>query len=310
MGPAFSPVVAGIMTQYAHGNRGSWRAFQYLLAAMGSVCFLLILFILPETIPVRGIDRLRQEKPNKRWLWVWLNPLRPLKLLRHRNVLAMSITSSFVLSTTYCLLVPLTVTLGPRYGITNEAILGTLYLSQGAGEIVGSRISGYVSDITVAKWIQRRSSKFIPEDRLRSSLVAGGVVMPLSLLAIGLTMQFWTSIGGLALSLVLLFISGVGVMGVLAVCNTYLVDVMQDRSAEVIATNNAVRYMASAGVSAGVLPLIQTIGIAPTNAIASSFALAGFGLICATIKYGEGWREVGDAQDIEDAQKAGNVKGA
>ncbi|KAF8584881.1 MFS general substrate transporter [Ramaria rubella] len=292
LGPAISPVVAGIMTEYAHGNRGSWRAYQYLLAAMGAACFLLILFVLPETSHHRGIDRLQQENPHKRWLWVWLNPLRPLKLLRHRNILAISLTSSFVLLTTYCLLVPLTYTLGPRHGITNEAVLGTLYLAQGMGNIVGSLMSGYISDATVARWIARRSSQFIPEDRLRASLVPGGLITPLSLLATGFTMQFWTSTWGLGLSLVFLFASGIGAVCMLAVCNTYLVDVMQDRSAEAIATNNFLRYMASAGASAAVLPLIQAIGIAPTNAIAAGFSLIGFGLVCATIKYGKSWREM------------------
>jgi hypothetical protein len=96
-------------------------------------------------------------------------------------------------------------------------------------------------------------------------------------------------------------------MGILAVCNTYLVDVMQDRSAEVIATNkyasrccdgsfltalsSCLRYIASAGASAAVLPIIQKIGIAATNAIATGFSLTGFALMCATIKYGKSWRE-------------------
>lgn len=112
-------------------------------------------------------------------------------------------------------------------------------------------------------------------------------------------------------------------MGVLAVCNTYLVDVMQDRSAEVIATNkyaiiyigqlsplsrwlpsifslylifSCLRYIASAGASSVVLPLIQSVGIAATNAIATVFALTGFALICATIKYGKCWRESGEME--------------
>jgi hypothetical protein len=64
----------------------------------------------------------------------------------------------------------------------------------------------------------------IPEDRLRASLISGCIIVPGTVLAAGacglkhgemqviysagLTMQFWTSAGGLALSLVWLFISG------------------------------------------------------------------------------------------------------
>ncbi|KAF8590676.1 MFS general substrate transporter [Ramaria rubella] len=297
LGPAISPVLAGVMTEYVHGSRGSWRAFQYLLAAMGLFCFILTVVFLPETSHHLGIDALKSanvrhgKKP--RWMFEWLNPLKPLKLLRYRNVLAISLTSSFILLSTYAILIPLTYTLGPRFGITNEAILGTFYLAPGVGNIVGSRLSGYLSDATVARWIKRRSSLRVPEDRLRASLVAGGIVTPISLIGAGLTMQFWTNAGGLAMSLVFLFTGGMGLIGVIAVCNTYLVDVMQDRSAEVIATNNCLRYVASACASAAVLPLIQTIGVAPTNAIAAAIGLIGFGFMCATIRYGEGWRETG-----------------
>jgi len=96
------------------------------------------------------------------------------------------------------------------------------------------------------------------------------------------------------MSLVFLFTGGIGLMGVLAVCNTYLVDVVQGRSAEAIAVNNCLRYIASAGASAAVLPIIQAIGVAPANAIAAAIAWIGFALMCATIRYGKGWREAGD----------------
>ena len=79
------------------------------------------------------------------------------------------------------------------------------------GNVVGSRVSGYVSDFMVARWIARRSGLFIPEDRLRASIIAGGLITPLSMAAAGLTMQFWTSTGGLAMSLVFLFTGGIGV---------------------------------------------------------------------------------------------------
>ena len=69
---------------------------------------------------------------------------------------AQSINSSFTLLTTYVLLVPLTYTMAPRYGITNVAIIGCLYLPQGVGNIVGSRIGGKYADWTVAKWIEKR----------------------------------------------------------------------------------------------------------------------------------------------------------
>lgn len=77
--------------------------------------------------------------------------------------------------------------------------------------VVGSRISGYASDGAVARGIESRSGQFVPEDRLRATLIAGGLVTPLSVIGVGFTMQFWLSTGGLAMSLVLLFFNGIGV---------------------------------------------------------------------------------------------------
>jgi hypothetical protein len=50
------------------------------------------------------------------------------------------------------------------------------------------------------------------------------------------------------------------------------------------------RYLFSAGASAGVLPLINAIGIAPTNAIAAAISWLGFTLVLATIRWGPAWR--------------------
>jgi hypothetical protein len=87
------PILCAIL-RYAHGSRGSWRAFQYLLAAMGALVFAMTALFLPETSHRLGIDEVRASrasqgtKESNRWVWVWLNPLRPLRLLRYRNVLA------------------------------------------------------------------------------------------------------------------------------------------------------------------------------------------------------------------------------
>ncbi|KAF7981267.1 hypothetical protein HWV62_34157 [Athelia sp. TMB] len=90
LGPPLAPVIGGIMTEYAHGSRGTWRAFQYLLAAMGLLTFVFAIVFLPETSHSRGIDEMKAagRKGFCGTDWVWLNPLRPLGLLRFKHVLA------------------------------------------------------------------------------------------------------------------------------------------------------------------------------------------------------------------------------
>lgn len=61
---------------------------------------------------------------------------------------------------------------------------------------------------------------------------------------------------------------------VLTAANTYCVDVMQHKSSEVIAVNNALRYTLSAAASAFVLPLIVSVFCLPLPSL-SALILSG-----------------------------------
>lgn len=119
VGPATAPAVAGILTEYVEPAGTGWRAMQWLLMALGWSAFLVVLFAFPETAHVKGVDVIRQERlqaradkggvtvemmhqkemeqrremglVRRRWdslVWVWLNPITPLRLLIHPHVLA------------------------------------------------------------------------------------------------------------------------------------------------------------------------------------------------------------------------------
>jgi hypothetical protein len=59
---------------------------------------------------------------------------------------------------------------------------------------------------------------------------------------------------------------------------------------------SCMRYIFSAGASAGVLPLIQAIGVGPTNTIAAGLSWLGFGLVLLTTRKGQSWRRISDAR--------------
>ena len=68
---------------------------------------------------------------------------------------------------------------------------------------------------------------------------------------------------------------------------------MQDRSAEVIAVNNFMRYIFSAAASGFVKPMINKAGVGPTSilfAFLNFLAWLGFLLILLTIKFGDRMR--------------------
>ena len=76
---------------------------------------------------------------------------------------------------------------------------------------VGAPIAGHISDLTVIKWRKRRNGEWVPEDRLRATLFAAGVLVPLSVLISGLAVRFIPGIAGIVICLVCLFMNGIGV---------------------------------------------------------------------------------------------------
>lgn len=84
--------------------------------------------------------------------------LSPAHLAPHQ-----SLNSSFVLMSTYAVLVPLSYTVAPRYNITNIALLGCFYLAQGVGNAAASQVTGRYADWMLRKWAKKRKvSLFCP----------------------------------------------------------------------------------------------------------------------------------------------------
>jgi hypothetical protein len=76
---------------------------QFALGVAGAICFVCIFIFFPETSQPgkRGIDKYRAEHPGKKFTFVWLNPLRPLLLLRSPVILMLSLAGTGVLITDY-----------------------------------------------------------------------------------------------------------------------------------------------------------------------------------------------------------------
>lgn len=183
----------------------------------------------------------------EKFKWVWLNPFGFMGLLRSPNVLAVVICSMFVLMAEHLLLNPLAYTLVcPSHKSHRRTLKFTVHRVQDTESImrvssacaschpewvtsvcplfsfsllitndscipvVGAPIAGRLSDMIIVRARAKRGT-WVPEDRLRASVPAIAVLVPVSLLAFGLTIKFIPGTAGLVVCLVLLFIHGVGV---------------------------------------------------------------------------------------------------
>ncbi|KAG1862700.1 major facilitator superfamily domain-containing protein [Suillus subluteus] len=270
-GFAVAPLLGGAAAQY-----WSWRNLHYSIAVWGLLELFLVYFSFPETSHpgTLGIDKLKRRR---RIHITWVNPLSSLWLLRSPNLFAAMLASTLVLITDFVLLVPLAFTIGARYGITNEAIIGACFLPNGLGNFIGAPVAGRLSDIVVKRWRKKRNGVWFPEDRLRATWIGGLVMIPLSIGASGLITTYVGGPVGLWLNLLCLYTNGMGVDFVFNPIGSYNVDVAHSRSAEATAASAAIRSFILSAATALIIPSIERIGVAWTNIIAAVLAIIGQG---------------------------------
>jgi MFS family permease len=226
VGPAFGPVLGGIIVTYS-----SWRTIFWVQTGLSGAAVLLTYFLLQETlhtIPARDLKGQGITYAIRR-VCQWANPVTIFKLYACRNLLFVIFASSALVWNMYSLLTPVRYVLNPRLHLTTPLQSGLLYISPGAGYIIGVQIGGRWADYTVKQWIKKRGYR-LPEDRLRSCLPFLGVLLPGSMLVYGWMID--KSIGGIPVSVICMFFQGVAQLAAFASLNAYILDVMQHRSGE------------------------------------------------------------------------------
>lgn len=287
IGPAFGPFIGGIIVTYA-----SWRVIFWLQTALSGLAALFTFTpLLPETIHHRKVDDLEGYSPRQKMtvLWSMVNPVRVLRLFVYPNLVATSLASSAVIWNMYSLLTPIRYVLNPRFHLTTPMQGGLFYLAPGTGYLVGTLVGGRYADYVVKRWIAKRGGARVPEDRLRSALPFMGLVIPACLLVYGWGIE--KDAGGIPLAVVTLFVQGVAQLFCFPSLNTYCLDVMQGRGAEVIAGNYFVRYLFACAATACVLPAIQGIGVGWFSTVSALFLMGSTAVVQATIWWGKSWRD-------------------
>lgn len=97
--------------------------------------------------------------------------------------------------------------------------------------------------------------------------------------------------GGIPLPVIAMFIQGVAQLFCFPSLNTYCLDVMQKRSAEVVAGNYVFRYAFGCIGTAVCLPAIEKIGVGGFSTISAAFLIASAGGTWLVTIHGQKWRE-------------------
>ncbi|KAH7911114.1 MFS general substrate transporter [Hygrophoropsis aurantiaca] len=290
IGPAVGPLLGGAATHYA-----SWRVLQYLLCIGSMLTFVLAITFLPETSHPgsRGMDKasLGSGNPPR---FVIINPLNSLRLLRSPLLLLQGTIGSFVLFTDFVLWVPLSYTIGERYGISNETLIGACFLPSGIGSLIGAPLAGWLSDKIVKTLRAKRDGKWVPEDRIRGTEFGSLFLVPVSVALAGFSSRYVDGMLGVILNLIALFLNGLGVVLALAPLGTYVIDVFHKDSAEASAATNAMRLFLCAFMTTGIMPSLDHYGVLITNLLSASLAWVAYGLLVLMIRYGDKLRAMVD----------------
>ncbi|KAI1177182.1 major facilitator superfamily domain-containing protein [Nemania sp. FL0916] len=290
IGPAFGPFIGGLIVTYQ-----SWRVIFWLQTGLAGVAAVGIYFLMPETIFHKKIDDLAgySGRDKSRALLSMLNPWGVLKLFEYPNFLLTGFASASLVWNMYSILTPIRYVLNPRYHLTTPLQGGLFYLAPGFGYLTGTFLGGRYADHIVKLYIRRRGVR-IPEDRLYSALPFLGIVIPASVIIYGWCVE--KDAGGIPLTVIVLFLQGLAQLFCFPSLNTYCLDVMSGRGAEVIAGNYAIRYLFGCLATAVVLPAIETIGVGWFSTISTFFLLGGTLCTYLSTRYGKQWRDSIDAK--------------
>ncbi|KAL7623206.1 hypothetical protein AAE478_006887 [Parahypoxylon ruwenzoriense] len=290
VGPAFGPFVGGIIVTYT-----SWRVIFWLQTGLAGLAAVGSYLLLPETIYHKRIDDLVGYSgiAKGKVLLGMINPWRVMRLWEYPNLLLTGIASASLVWNMYSLLTPIRYVLNPRYHLTTPMQGGLFYLAPGCGYLMGTFIGGRYADFIVKKYIKKRGVR-IPEDRMYSALPFMGIVIPGCVLIYGWCVE--NDVGGIPLTVIVLFLQGVAQLFCFPSLNTYCLDVMPGRGAEVIAGNYAIRYLFACAGTAVVLPAINGIGVGWFSTISALFVFAGTVCAFVSIRWGRGWRAKVDAR--------------
>lgn len=286
IGPAMGPLFGGIIITYR-----PWPIIFVVQAVLAGFAFLLAVVFLPETIHYR-LDGELTDLSLRQYIakiWAWTNPWRVLLLLQHPGIVIVAIASSSIIWNMYSLLTPIRYILNPRFNLTSPIQSAFFYLAPGAGYLFGAALGGEWSDFTLKREMKKRGMVFVPEDRLLATLIPLGLIIPLSMLVYGWTID--KRVGGIPTCVIMMFIQGAGQFFALPSLNTYLLDAVPGRSAELIALNYMMRYMFAAGGTGASLPAISYLGVGWFSTISSVFLMAAAGVVAVASKYGQQWRE-------------------
>ncbi|CAK7230933.1 hypothetical protein SCUCBS95973_007740 [Sporothrix curviconia] len=275
VGPAIGPTIGGIIVTYS-----SWRNIYWFQTGLAGIASVMTVFLLPETSHTRRWESIPKDQRVRECLAAY-NPVRLIKLFSRPDLFLVALASSSLIWNMYAFFAPIVYVINPRLHFTKPLQAGLFYLAPGFGYLTATFFGGRNADRVVEKWIRKRNGIRRPQDRLRAAMPWMGIGTPVCMLLYGWCLEY--NKGGIGLLVVVMFIQGFTQLMIFPAINTYCIDVVPGRSAEVLGGNFFIRYMFGAAGTSLAIPATDGIGIGWFCTISTAFILCAFACVMLVI---------------------------
>lgn len=301
LGPQLGPILGPILSIIASG--GEWRWIFGFLAIYGGVVYILILFMLPETL--RYLVGNGEVYKDSSWFLIpkslkqskivpdsprFPKPPKPSlknywKFLKYKPVLLCSINAGLLFATFYGMSVTFTRILQDQYGFT-PLQRSLSYICPGVSLITGSIIGGRLSDFLRKRMISKHPESYVPEYRFSLQLV-GLIISMGGILGYGWLVDKHVHVVSV---FVFTFLGGFGMTWVFVTTTTYLTECSTRQPATNVAIGNFFRNAAAAISSVIIDQLIRKMGFGWCFTGLALVDLIGIGFVVILMVYGPKWR--------------------
>ncbi|KAF9887546.1 hypothetical protein FE257_010124 [Aspergillus nanangensis] len=305
-GPLFGPVLGPICGGFIAQGPG-WRWIFWVLVIAGGTFTGLVIIFNRETNPVILIERktrkLRQELgqpqlrscykktndtgPTNKALFLLHKLTTPLRLLSHSLIITLiALYIAIVYGCLYLLFTTVTAVFQNTYH-WHVSISGLSYLGLGLGFVVGQIVFGLLSDRIIVRLKERNNGVFEPEMRL-PLCIPFAFFVPISFFWYGWSVQAPTH---WIVPIIGLFPFGVGMVGIFATLQTYVIDSYPRYAASGIAAITVTRSLFGALLPLAGPYMYRALGYGWGNSLLGFVALALIPMPMVFYRYGRVLRE-------------------
>ncbi|KAI1170163.1 major facilitator superfamily domain-containing protein [Nemania sp. FL0916] len=324
LGPSIGPVIGGAIAQFL-----GWRNIFWFLAITGGLNLFILVAFFPETCRrIVGDGSILPKKWNQTLLQLFLNRrkdrshqaengtlpipdveapkanfawakfLSALTLLFEKELSVLFLYGGLLFAGLYAVGTAAPSLFAGFYGYDGLTI-GLIYLPLAAGSVLAVVLVGKALNwnfrrhanrlgITVTRERNMDLSEF-PIERARIEVL----IPPFILSVIVITGWGWAieNTVSIGVIVVLVFLLGLGLSGVASVFNALITDIRPEKASAASASNNIIKFLLGAGMSAAIEPLISSVGPGKAFSIIASLYVVVSPCLVVTCRKGMKWRQ-------------------